>query len=206
MALDSARVIGIAALAGAVCWLLSACGANPAPPDPDGGHAATPGDAAEGARDGSTEHRHDASALSSDASPGRPDASALADASGLGPDASLEGADASAPVDASGPSPDASLERADAAAPAPADAAMSPAPTQYSSNATEWAVPPHGTDAYGYNGVTSYWNLDTSAWASLDMDGDGRPDLVDTIDPSVPYTVWGGNGASSFWKVYRAVP
>ncbi|HEY3448737.1 MAG TPA: hypothetical protein VGK67_20430 [Myxococcales bacterium] len=58
-------------------------------------------------------------------------------------------------------------------------------------------APQEGSDDTGFSGV----------WAVLDMDGDGKPDLAETADPSQStLTVWGGNNGSPYWKVYRASP
>jgi hypothetical protein len=64
--------------------------------------------------------------------------------------------------------------------------------------AINWAVPDSGT-SYGFNATTydsSYWH-----WATLDVDGDRKPDLVQTADPATGY-VW-DEGGDPYWKVFR---
>ena len=64
--------------------------------------------------------------------------------------------------------------------------------------ALSWPVPDSGT-SYGFNATSyasSYWH-----WATLDMDGDRKLDLVHTADPATGY-VWDASG-SPHWKVFR---
>lgn len=60
-----------------------------------------------------------------------------------------------------------------------------------------WRVPDSGT-TYGFNTTrtsSSYWH-----WDTLDIDGDRKPDLVQTADPATG-TVWDATGARH-WKVF----
>jgi predicted secreted protein len=67
--------------------------------------------------------------------------------------------------------------------------------TGFATSVTSWKVPTLG-DGYGF------YNVASSSWATLDLDGDAQPDLVHTADPSSGY-VWGGD-ANASWHVYRA--
>ncbi len=63
--------------------------------------------------------------------------------------------------------------------------------------ARTWAVPDSGT-SYGFNATaysSSYYQ-----WVTVDVDGDRRPDLVQTADPATGY-VWDASG-SPHWKVF----
>ncbi len=64
--------------------------------------------------------------------------------------------------------------------------------------AVNWPVPDSGT-LYGFH--TSALSSSGSQWATLDVDGDRKPDLVQTADPETGY-VWDSTG-SPHWKVFR---
>jgi hypothetical protein len=61
-----------------------------------------------------------------------------------------------------------------------------------------WAVPDSGT-SYGFN--TASYASSGWQWLTMDIDGDGRADLVQTADPGTG-TVWDPTGAP-YWKVFR---
>ena len=74
-------------------------------------------------------------------------------------------------------------------------------PTTHFGPATTWSVPPSPGLVSGFfntAGFASDWS-----WSTIDLDGDHRPDLVWTADPSHVDTksVWGGT-TSPHWKVF----
>jgi hypothetical protein len=80
--------------------------------------------------------------------------------------------------------------------------------TGFSTTAQQWPVPASGTsagfDVVAEGGITA--NNVPAFWTTFDIDGDGKPDLVQTADTgSTTVRVW-GNSAAPFWKVYRATP
>lgn len=64
--------------------------------------------------------------------------------------------------------------------------------------AAVWPVPDSGT-AYGF--YQAEYSSGSSQWITLDIDGDRRPDLVQTADPASG-SVWDADG-SPYWKVFR---
>src|SRR5262245_39339996 len=69
--------------------------------------------------------------------------------------------------------------------------------SQFSATATEWSVPVRGS-MYGFDAAAlqvSPW-----AWSTFDLNGDRKPDLVQTMDPATT-NVWGGD-AAAYWKVF----
>jgi hypothetical protein len=72
----------------------------------------------------------------------------------------------------------------------------------FATTPTTWAVP-RADIAEGF--WTTSWLVNSEAWSTFDIDGDGRPDLVQTADPSGARSVWGGDTAAS-WRVFRAIP
>jgi hypothetical protein len=65
---------------------------------------------------------------------------------------------------------------------------------------TLWSVPPSGTTGGFY-----CWFADSTAhWRVLDLDGDGRADLVQTSDPATG-AVWDPAGAP-YWKLFAGGP
>jgi hypothetical protein len=70
-----------------------------------------------------------------------------------------------------------------------------PPSTHFASSPLTWSVPSEGGE-YGFYQVAG------SHWATLDIDADGRLDLVHTSDGN---PVWGGD-ANAHWKVYRGEP
>ena len=66
----------------------------------------------------------------------------------------------------------------------------------FAQTASQWAVPSRGVSV-GYIQTDLYIG---PYWRTLDLNGDGRPDLIDTYD-SAAGTVWGGDG-TAYWKVY----
>jgi len=65
--------------------------------------------------------------------------------------------------------------------------------------AITWSVPDSGT-TYGFY-ATDY-SYSYAQWTTIDIDGDGRPDLVQTADPSTG-SVWDVDG-SPHWKVFAS--
>ena len=66
--------------------------------------------------------------------------------------------------------------------------------THFEASATQWPVPARGT-SFGFA------ELGAPYWAVIDIDGDGKSDLVYTED-SDSNGVWGGDGAA-YWKVFK---
>ncbi|HRG96718.1 MAG TPA: VCBS repeat-containing protein, partial [Polyangiaceae bacterium] len=62
---------------------------------------------------------------------------------------------------------------------------------------SQWSVPLGGFSGTGFNNVAS------GKWATLDLDGDGKPDLVVPSDPSDSTSKVWGQGKSPYWKVYK---
>ena len=61
-----------------------------------------------------------------------------------------------------------------------------------------WTVPLGGFAGAGFNNVSS------GRWATMDLDGDRKPDLVVPSDPSDSSSrVWGFDKAP-YWKVYKS--
>ncbi|MFO0665027.1 MAG: VCBS repeat-containing protein [Polyangiaceae bacterium] len=68
----------------------------------------------------------------------------------------------------------------------------------FDKTATTWAVPKGDTSWTG-----GYYSAASDLWITLDMDGDGKPDLVNTGHyVSGNASVWGTSSAPS-WKVYK---
>jgi len=63
----------------------------------------------------------------------------------------------------------------------------------FASKATSWSVPARGVQN-GFESVAGKY------WATMDLDGDGKPDLVYTNEAD-SQGVWGGDGAA-YWKVF----
>ena len=59
-----------------------------------------------------------------------------------------------------------------------------------------WPVPQNGA----YEGVFATDTFGSRYWATIDMDADGKPDLVQTADPTKGQQVWDASG-SPYWKV-----
>ncbi len=75
--------------------------------------------------------------------------------------------------------------------------------TRFDTTATIWPVPDSTTATGFYAPLVSN---NGSQWATVDLDGDGRPDLVQTADPaSVGPTPWLGAGTTggASWRVYK---
>ncbi|MGC4114806.1 MAG: VCBS repeat-containing protein [Myxococcales bacterium] len=164
------------ALAPVLASLLAAASCGQPPSTDPAADAAEPGlDADQPAeeRDGGSTSRPDARS-SWDAS--RPDAGPQR------PDAAASGSDAAA----SGP--DASASGPDASAPVPA--------TRFAASGLQWNVPTAGE--YDWKVYETY-----SRHSVVDMDGDGRPDFVDSADVSGGSTVVWGSGGQQYWKVYK---
>ncbi|NOU29045.1 MAG: hypothetical protein HOO96_14180, partial [Polyangiaceae bacterium] len=73
--------------------------------------------------------------------------------------------------------------------------------TGFATTATQWTLPALGTTE-GYDQIAGYDG--NTEWVTLDIDGDGKIDLVNTATLA-DGKVWGGDGAA-YWKVHRAVP
>jgi hypothetical protein len=75
-------------------------------------------------------------------------------------------------------------------------------------SAARWSVPPSGASGGFFDGDNAF-TLDADAryWLTLDVDGDGRPDLVQTADTAGATAVhaWSDAGGD-YWKVYLAQP
>ncbi|CAN5899494.1 hypothetical protein BH11MYX4_BH11MYX4_67110 [soil metagenome] len=88
---------------------------------------------------------------------------------------------------------------ADGSAPQGPDASTleGPPATHFASSPASWAVPSLGREP-------GFWLMSTGIWATVDIDGDGLPDLVSTAGGGDPASspVWGGDGAA-YWKVHR---
>ena len=67
----------------------------------------------------------------------------------------------------------------------------------FASAPTQWSVPMLGL-AQGFQTTTAI------AWITMDLDGDGKADLVQT-EPTDGSGVWGGD-AAGYWKVFRGIP
>jgi hypothetical protein len=70
--------------------------------------------------------------------------------------------------------------------------------TGFASTATMWAVPMSGSFGGFHN---TYAVTSDEQWAVLDMNDDGKPDLVQTADPAQAYTAFDATTAP-YWKVY----
>ncbi len=73
--------------------------------------------------------------------------------------------------------------------------------TGFASSATTWSTPNVGLSDGPF---TTFSASGTRWWATMDLDGDHRPDLVQTGDParSGGY-VFGAGTASPYWRVFR---
>jgi hypothetical protein len=77
-------------------------------------------------------------------------------------------------------------------------------PTGFSGTITQWVVPSNLLVAQGYNSTFSATG--TSFWVTMDMTGDGRPDLVHTMNPSGgPYVSLVG-AMTDGWLMRRGGP
>jgi hypothetical protein len=78
--------------------------------------------------------------------------------------------------------------------------------TGFSSTATQWSTPSGGLVNDGYR-VADYDAVGTDpsgtqSWALLDINGDGKPDLVVTAVSSGSISKQFGEGSSPYWNVY----
>jgi hypothetical protein len=105
-------------------------------------------------------------------------------------------------ADPAQPRPDAPVASVDASQPvadaAPVDATPPP-PTRFAAEPLAWTTPTLGTSA-GYR-ATSGRSTSTGFWELLDLDADGRLDLVDTSAAGGP--VQHGQPAMPHWRLYR---
>ncbi len=78
----------------------------------------------------------------------------------------------------------------------------------FSSTSTSWALPSGGkTDGshdYGFNGITNTADYTDSSlgWSIMDINGDGKPDLVVTSKGDGSYADCPGVGSNPQWNVY----
>lgn len=68
--------------------------------------------------------------------------------------------------------------------------------------ATPWTLPEMGLEA-GFTHPAM--NQGTKQWSTFDIDGDGKPDLVQTADPKTG-KVWGAGTSNPHWRVYKRLP
>ena len=73
--------------------------------------------------------------------------------------------------------------------------------TGFATTPTRWSVPASGLpDGF----FVAYYGYDTRHWSLLDLDGDGRPELVQTADSTRSGgQVW-TDARGAFWKVWRS--
>lgn len=73
--------------------------------------------------------------------------------------------------------------------------------TGFATTPTRWSVPASGL-ADGF--FVAYYGYDTRHWSLLDLDGDGRPELVQTADSARSGgQVW-TDSRGAYWKVWRS--
>lgn len=77
---------------------------------------------------------------------------------------------------------------------------VKPLPTRFSSDYEIWKVPESGTEK-GFYTTNSY--AATEYWSLLDLDGDGRLELVQTADPTKSSAPW-SDASGAYWKVFRS--
>jgi len=193
---------------------------DPTPPDDVPLDGAKPADAAPDATDASSPDATADDASSDAAADAAPDVAADA-SSDAAPDVTIDAPTADAALDAtldtsSDAAIDASLDASPDAAPdASPDAAPDAAPDVatdapagdggvaggFSPTAAGWVVPPNGLSDGFY--ATALAN-GTRWWTLADMNGDGRPDLVQTGDPArTGGYVFGAGTATPTWRVFR---
>src|SRR4051812_12320266 len=63
------------------------------------------------------------------------------------------------------------------------DGGNGPPSTRFSATPTQWSVPARGTDE-------GFYSVGLTTWTTMDIDGDGKPDLVNTA-PANTTQVWG---------------
>lgn len=66
--------------------------------------------------------------------------------------------------------------------------------------AKPWRVPDSGLPE-GFYATSSQGDL--GLWTTLDLDGDGQVELIQTADPSTG-NVWRSSGGEPYWRIYRA--
>jgi hypothetical protein len=71
----------------------------------------------------------------------------------------------------------------------------------FAPEATRWALPESGL---GDGFFAAFMGWDTRHWGLHDLDGDGRPELVQTADPARPGGFAWRDAGGSFWRVWRA--
>lgn len=69
--------------------------------------------------------------------------------------------------------------------------------TGFDSKAVDWAVPVHPSGLYATNE-----NSGSDVWTTMDIDGDGKVDVVVTSDPHGFYEPF-GTSTAPLWKVYK---
>jgi hypothetical protein len=66
-----------------------------------------------------------------------------------------------------------------------------------------WAVPDSGlSDGF----FSAFYGYDARWWYTVDLDGDRRPELVQTADPARPGGFVRTDGAGGYWRVWRSGP
>ena len=72
-------------------------------------------------------------------------------------------------------------------------------PTRFSVIAASWPVPPSGlADGFVFPKVT----LSIRVWDTLDLDGDGRPDLIQTATPATGQVWTSAASGAAYWRVF----
>ncbi len=70
----------------------------------------------------------------------------------------------------------------------------------FAPTATRWPVPESGLpDGF----FAAFQTLDARAWITLDLTGDGRPDLVQTADPARPGGFVAADAEGAFWRLWE---
>jgi hypothetical protein len=69
----------------------------------------------------------------------------------------------------------------------------------FSKTPISWNVPPSGTPD-GFDTATGGGT--NKNWVTIDLDGDGRPDLVQTSSPN-DGRVWGAGSPNPYWRVFK---
>jgi hypothetical protein len=75
-----------------------------------------------------------------------------------------------------------------------------PLATGFGGSPMSWAVPTHPQSTTGFQSPSDTYAANT-VWSTFDINGDGKPDLVHSMDQSTQ-TVW--TPADPHWKVYLA--
>ncbi len=80
--------------------------------------------------------------------------------------------------------------------------------TGFAASATAWATPSGaGYNGAGFNGISNIatypaQNVNSQSWSVMDLNGDGKPDLVVTASLGVQGPTEWSPGAGSYWEVF----